>query len=941
MAELVLSAFLGVLFEKLASAALKSIALNKGVDVEIKKWQRSLNQIQGVLADASHKEITSPPVKRWLNDLQHLAYDIDDILDGWVTEAMQSESTHKSEGITNKVRKLIPTCCTSFIQKSSMHEKLDSISTKLQELLEEKANLGLKVEEEPMSKDKNRRLQTSMFDASSIVGRQTEKEALIHKLLDDESCGQNFSIVPIVGMGGVGKTTLARLLYNEKQVRGHFELKAWVCVSDDFDSFAISKVIFQSVTGENKDFADLNLLQVALRDHLLEKRFLLVLDDVWSENCLDWETLVGPFHACARGSKIIMTTRKNQLLNKLGYNNLDQLESLSHDDAVSLIALYALGDDEDSWKEVLDSEIWKKPVESEIVPALKLSYQDLSARLKQLFAYCSLFPKDFLFDKEELVQLWMAEGFLHHSTPSDSTKTRLGHESFDELFSRSFFQHAPNNESMFVMHDLMNDLATSVATEFFLRLDNENQKNNRREMLEKYRHMSFVREKFVAYKKFEAFQGAKSLRTFMATSVGVVESWRHFYLSNKILTDLLPELPLLRVLCLSQFYISEVPESIGTLRHLRYLSLSRTAIGNLPETICNLYNLQTLKLFGCNKLTKLPNNFLKLKNLRHLDVRDTPLLFRMLLRIGELKSLQITLSKIILESENEDEISELKGYKNLCGKISIVGLEKVQNKIHAHKANFSEKRLSELELVWSDEQYDSRNERLEKEVLNELKPCDDKLTRLKIRSYGGLEFPKWVADPLFLHLKHVTISGCKRCTSLPPLAQLPSLKELFIEGLYGVEVVGFELSGSSCTFPSLEVMSFEDMRGWKKWYGVVFPCLQKLKIKDCPNLVEVTIKTLPSLTVLEIDGCPYLVKLSLEALPSLNVMKLVRCDCGVLKSLVQVASAISKLEIHNISGLNDVVWRGVLEHLGVVEELIIFRCNEIRHLWESKVVARG
>ncbi|KAJ0483279.1 putative leucine-rich repeat domain superfamily [Helianthus annuus] len=311
----------------------------------------------------------------------------------------------------------------------------------------------------------------------------------------------------------------------------------------------------------------------------------------------------------------------------------------------------------------------------------------------------------------------------------------------------------------------------------------------------------------------------------------------------------------------------------------------------------------------------------------------------MLLQIGELKSLQITLSKIILESENEDEISELKGYKNLCGKISIVGLEKVQNKIHAHKANFSEKRLSELELVWSDEQYDSRNERLEKEVLNELKPCDDKLTRLKIRSYGGLEFPKWVADPLFLHLKHVTISGCKRCTSLPPLAQLPSLKELFIEGLYGVEVVGFELSGSSCTFPSLEVMSFEDMRGWKKWYGVVFPCLQKLKIKDCPNLVEVTIKTLPSLTVLEIDGCPYLVKLSLEALPSLNVMKLVRCDCGVLKSLVQVASAISKLEIHNISGLNDVVWRGVLEHLGVVEELIIFRCNEIRHLWESKVVA--
>ncbi|KAJ0499386.1 putative P-loop containing nucleoside triphosphate hydrolase, leucine-rich repeat domain superfamily [Helianthus annuus] len=914
MAELVLSAFLGVLFEKLASAALKSIALNKGIDAEIKKWQRSLNQIQGVLADASHKEITSPPVKRWLNDLQHLAYDIDDILDGWVTEAMQSEFTHKSEGITSKARKLIPTCCTSFTQKSSMREKLDSISTKLQELLEEKANLGLKVEEEPRSKDKNRRLQTSMVDASSIVGRQTEKEALVHKLLDGESCGQNFSIVPIVGMGGVGKTTLAKLLYNEKQVNDHFELKAWVCVSDDFDSFAISKVIFQSGTGESKHFEDLNLLQVALRDYLREKRFLLVLDDVWTENCQDWETLVGPFHSCARGSKIIMTTRKNQLLKKLGYDYLNQLENLSHDDAMSLIAQYALGvnnfdshlslkthgegivkkcnglplaviaigrllrtkrNNEDSWKEVLDSEIWKKPVESEI------------------------------------------KGFLHHPTPSDSTEKRLGHEFFDELFSRSFFQHAPNSESLFVMHDLMNDLATSVASEFFLRLDNENKKNIRREMLEKYRHMSFVHEEFVAFKKFEAFQRAKSLRTFLATSVGVVESWRHFYISNKILSDLLPELSLLRVLCLSHFCISEVPQSIGSLRHLRYLNLSRSAITHLPEIICDLFNLQILILFGCGKLTKLPNNFLKLKNLQNLDVRDTLLLFRMLLRIGELKSLQITLSKIVLESENGVEIAELKDFGNLCGKISIVGLEKVQNAIHAHIANFSEKRLSELELVWSDELYDSRNEKLEKEVLNELKPCDDTLIQLKIRSYGGLEFPNWVGDPLFLHLKHVSLSGCERCTSLPPLAQLPSLKELFIKGLYGVEVVGFELFGTGGTFPSLEIMSFEDMRGWKKWSGVALPCLQELKIVGCPNLVEVT----------------------LEALPSLNVLKLYNCDSCVLGRLVQVASAVSKLEIRSVSGLSDLVWRGVIEYLGAVEELDMHGCNEIRYMVETNAVA--
>ncbi|KAJ0672802.1 putative P-loop containing nucleoside triphosphate hydrolase, leucine-rich repeat domain superfamily [Helianthus annuus] len=697
-------------------------------------------------------------------------------------------------------------------------------------------------------------------------------------------------------MGGVGKTTLARLLYNEKLVKDHFELKAWVCVSDNFDSFAISKVIFQSVAGVHKEFGDLNLLQVDLINHLRNRRFLLVLDDVWSESYEDWETLVCPFHSCSPGSKIIMTTRKEQLLKQLGYNHLSQLHTLTNDDAMSLFSLHALGvdkfdshlslkpygegiikkcdglpllalgkslrakKDEDSWKEVLESEIWRSK-DDIIVPALRVSYYDLSARLKQLFAYCCLFPKDFVFDKEKLVLLWMGEGFLHESTPNDSTEERIGHEYFDELLSRSFFQHAPNNESMFVMHDLMNDLAISVASEFYVRLGNNTKKNGMEEKLEKYRHMSFVREEYVGYKKFEAFTRAKSLRTFMATSVG------------------------------------EVPDSIGNLKHLRYLNLSRTIITHLPETVCNLYNLETLILFGCHRLAKLPNSFLKFKKMRHLDIRGTPLLNKMPMGIGELKSLR-TLSKIIVGGENGFVITKLKDLENLCGKLSIVGLENVQNAIDARMANLSQKRLSELEVVWSDVPHGSRNEMLEKEVLNELKPRNDKLIQLIITSYGGLEFPNWVGDSSFLHLKHVSILGCKGCTSLPPLAQLPSLKELFINGLNGVKVVGMELLGTGCAFPSLEILCFGHMSGWMKWSAntkVVFPCLKKLLIRYCPNLVEVAIEALPSLTVLKIIDCPNLVEFTIEALSSLNVLKLMNCDSGVLRRLVHVASSITKV----------------------------------------------
>ncbi|KAM0069494.1 putative P-loop containing nucleoside triphosphate hydrolase, leucine-rich repeat domain superfamily [Helianthus debilis subsp. tardiflorus] len=938
MAELVLSSLLPLLFEKLTDAALKTIARHKGIDAEIKKLQKSLVSIQLYLTHASQMEITDPSVKQRLNDLQHLAYDIEDVLDGWATDAMDPEFKQEPEGITGKVRKLItPTCCTTFSRTTTMIAELDDISTKLQDLVKEKDNLGLdnlglKAEEEarPRNINNNRRLQTSVVNPSSIVGRQAQKDALVQQLLlpADEPCDLNYSIVPIIGMGGVGKTTLARLVYDEQQVKDHFDLKAWVCVSDEFDTVRISKEIFQSMA--NEEVSDFNQLQEALKDHVKGKKFLLVLDDIWSESYEDWETLVRPLYTCDPGSKIIITTRKDKLLKKLGYNPLNkQLESLSDDDVLSLVARNALGvdnfdshfslkpyaegivkkcgglplalialgrllrtkkDEVEHWKEVLNSEIWRLNDEDGILLALRLSYQDLSAPLKRLFAYCSLFPKDFLFDKEDLVLLWMAERFLQQaSTPNGSTEEQcLGRKFFEELLSRSFFQHAPNNESLFVMHDLMNDLATSVAGEFFVRLDGEAKKDIGVERL-KYRHMSFVREEYVTYEKFKGFTEAIKLRTFLATSVG--------------------ELPFLRVLSLSNFEISEVPESIGTLRHLRYLNLSRTSITHLPEKVCNLFNLRTLILFGCDRLTKLPNNFLKLKNLRHLDVRDTKLLFKMLLEIGKLKSLQISLSKIDIESESGIEIAKLKDFENLYGKISVVGLEKVQNAIYAHEANFSEKRLSELKLVWGDELNDSRNDMLEKEVLNELKPCHDKLIKLKLMSYGGSEFPKWVGDPLFLHLKHVSIRGCKRCTSLPPLGQLLSLKKLVIEGLYGVEAVGFELFGAGYAFPSLEILSFEDMGGWKEWSGAVFPRLQKLQIKDCPNLVEVTLEALPSYVQLE------------------------NCDSGVLRSLVEVASAVTMLTIWCISGLNDVVWGGVTEYLGAVETYldVMMWCGEALH----------
>ncbi|KAJ0478862.1 putative P-loop containing nucleoside triphosphate hydrolase, leucine-rich repeat domain superfamily [Helianthus annuus] len=920
MAEAAAAALVKVIFEKLADEAFKKYARSQKIHSELRQLGSTLSQIQALLNDASHKEITDESVRVWLNSLQHLAYDIDDVLDEVATEAMHRELTPESEASTSMVRKLIPACCTNFSLSHRLSPKLDSITTKLQHL--EKQNPGLIVKGEKPKINTNRRNETSLLE-SDVVGREGEKKRLLNQLLVGESSKENFSILPIVGLGGVGKTTLARILYNDTQVKDHFELMAWVCVSDEFDVFKISETIFQSVATENKQFKDTNQLQTALREQLKDKRFLVVLDDVWNENYDDWENLVRPFHSGATGSRVIMTTRKQQLLKKIGFNHLDLLESLSHDDAMSLLARHALDVDNfdshetlkplgegivekcgclplavkaigrllrtktdgEEWDDVLNSEIWDLESADEIVPALRLSYHDLSADLKRLFAYCSLFPKDFLFEKEELVLLWVAEGYLNESVANKSPEC-LGHECFEKLLSRSFFQRAPSGEPFFVMHDLMNDLATFVAGEYFLRFDNQMEMTE--EALAKYRHMSFIREEYVAFQKFGAFEKARSLRTLLAVYVGVDQGWNKFYFSSKILVDLLPQLPLLRVLSLRRFNISEVPNSIGTLKHLRYLNLSHTNINELPENVGNLYNLQTLIVSGCESLTNLPKSFFKLKRLRHFDIRNTPLLKKLPLGIGELKSLQ-TLTRIIIGGNSGFAITELKGLKDLHGEISIQGLNKVQSSMHAREANLSSKGINKLELKWDD---GSASETLEKEVLNELKPRSDKLKMLEVTCYEGMEFPNWVGDSSFNRLVHVSLRACRKCTSLPPLGRLPSL----------------------------EILSFEDMSSWEVWSTnseAMFPCLKELQIKNCPNLIDV----------------------SLEALPSLRVLRIYKCCESVLRSLVRTASSTTKIEIGHILGLTDEVWRGVIENFGVMETVKIINCDKIRYLWESEAEA--
>uniref|UniRef100_F6HVE1 Disease resistance RPP13-like protein 1 n=1 Tax=Vitis vinifera TaxID=29760 RepID=F6HVE1_VITVI len=941
--EAVLSCFIQKLVDMVTSPELWKYARKEQVDSELKRCKNILTKICLVLNDAEEKQMTNPLVKIWLDELRDLAYDVEDILDDFAIEALRSSliMAQPQQGISklrDMLSSLIPSASTS---NSSMRSKIKEITERLQEISAQKNDLDLREIAGGWWSDRKRKREqtTSLVVESDVYGREKNKADIVDMLLKhDPSSDDEVSVIPIVGMGGIGKTTLAQLAFNDDEVKGRFDLRAWVCVSDDFDVSKITKTILQSVDPGTHDVNDLNLLQVKLKEKFSGKKFLLVLDDVWNENCHEWDTLCMPMRAGAPGSKLIVTTRNEGVAAVTRTCPAYPLRELSNNDCLSLftqqalrtrnfdahphlkevgeeivrrckglpLAAKALGGmlrnqlSRDAWANILTSRIWDLPEDkSHILPALMLSYHHLPSHLKQCFAYCSMFPKDYEFNKDDLVLLWMAEGFLQ-KTKEAARPEDLGSKYFNDLFSRSFFQHSSRNSSRYVMHDLINDLAQSVAGEIYFHLDGAWENNKQSTISEKTRHSSFNRQHSETQRKFEPFHKVKCLRTLVALPMDQ-PVFSSGYISSKVLDDLLKEVKYLRVLSLSGYKIYGLPDSIGNLKYLRYLNLSGSSIRRLPDSVCHLYNLQALILSDCKDLTTLPVGIGNLINLRHLHIFDTWKLQEMPSQTGNLTKLQ-TLSKFIVGEGNNLGLRELKNLFDLRGQLSILGLHNVMNIRDGRDANLESKHgIEELTMEWSDDFGASRNEMHERNVLEQLRPHRN-LKKLTIASYGGSGFPNWMKDPSFPIMTHLILKDCKRCTSLPALGQISSLKVLHIKGMSEVRTINEEFYGGIVKpFPSLESLTFEVMAEWEYWFcpdavneGELFPCLRLLTIRDCRKLQQLP-NCLPSQVKLDISCCPNLgfassrfaslgESFSTRELPS-TLKKLEICGCPDLESM--------------------------------------------------------
>ncbi|KAL5737096.1 hypothetical protein ACOSQ2_031884 [Xanthoceras sorbifolium] len=899
------------LLGKLDSLIQKEVGLIWGVDREMKRLQSLLSTIQAVLEDAEEKQLKEKALRDWLRKLKAAAYKVDDILDECATEAALLESNGQNSSLTNKVR-------TSFFSslrprnilfRRKIGSRMRDIRERLDEIAEERSKFHL-IEggtERRSAVIANR--QTGSVPPSRVYGRDEDKERIVECLVEKVSGFDGVSVYPIVGLGGLGKTTLAQTVFNDERIRSHFELRIWVCVSEDFSVRRIIKAIIESAN------------RAACEDLELDPLYLLVLDDVWNEYPEKWDSLKSVLACGLRGASIIVTTRITTVASFMGTMPLHQLSGLTEDDCWSLfkerafrqvteerpnlvelgkeivkkcggvpLAVKSLGSmmsgksDESQWLSVVKSELWTlPPPENSILPALRLSYYNLPSELRQCFAFCAIFPKDFVIEKEFLIQLWMASGFIPFSGKD------LGEDDFG--FSKGF-----------KMHDLVHDLAQSIMEDECLTQNIENSAN----VSKRTSHISWIDYLPKRFISVDALYQFETLRTFLVLS----KSWDPSYASS---------IDFSRLISLRVFHANEdageLSSSIGCLTHLRYLKLPSTEIQMLPKSICTLYNLQTLNLNNCYCLRELPEHMNRLKNLRHFYLDGCTQLSQMPPRIGQISCLK-TLTCFIVGKKRGCRLEELKGL-NLGGMLHIRNLQSVENPQDAKEANLVEKRnLRKLHLFWTnyyDEDDDNNlpsQEHAEK-VLEALKPHAN-LVRFRISGYNGAKFPFWMDDKILNNVVTIKLEDCRNCSQLPPLALLPSLRTLWLYKMSQVMYIDdhFQSGGTTIGFPSLQSLTIQDL-----------PSLQGFSREGGREL-------LPRLTSLKIEGCP---KLSLPYLPSVERLEVSDCNEVVLGSISNLKSLISLSVSYNEGELNYLP-HGMLLNLTSLKELTISRFRKLKCL---------
>ncbi|KAL6193433.1 hypothetical protein ACLB2K_034517 [Fragaria x ananassa] len=729
MAEAVVS----FVVERLGDFIIQEGEFLYGVNDQVELAKTELQLMQGFLKDADARQGDDETVRIWVAKIRDAAYDLEDVVETYVLKVVS-----KREGGFKSILKRFGRMFKEGVDLHKIGSEIQNITTNISTLRSRLEAYNIRqirdsggVASVYERQQRLRRTYSHIVERDVVGLEHSVKELAMHLVRS----GDSHRVVSIWGMGGLGKTTLAKQVYHDNEVRQHFDCFAWVCISQRCQVRDVWEEILVKVSAMHRtEISQMNNGEIAKKLHLAqrESRCLVVLDDIWSVET--WESLKAAFPLCEKTkSRILLTTRNEevalhsdrngflfqprplndheswQLLEKIAIFGRDEIDSTTFTRmkdlgkkmlqqcaglplAITVLAgLLARKETVDEWDTVqtnVDVYIRRgKGSEQEYRGALwvlALSYDDLPYHLKPCFLYLGHFPEDFEIPVKRLTQLWIAEGFIYASQER-ITMEDVAYGYLNELVERCVVQISEQGSVRKIkschLHDLMRDLC----------LEKAKQENFLQNVNFSHQNMTSISSSMVAnaaatvkVRRLAIYldENADELVPLRNHKDSHLRSLLYFYpgyywiLRNEKLVGLLfKKFKLLRVLKLEGWRTPvELPNEIGNMVHLRFLSLSHSRITRFPSSLGKLICLQTLDLKHCDT-DVIPDVIWKMTQLRHLYL---PLYWtaKPKLRLSTLHNLQ-TLDHVSSLCSDLNDLSELRNLRKLGIRVTS-SLEKLE-----------------------------------------------------------------------------------------------------------------------------------------------------------------------------------------------------------------------------------------------------------------------
>uniref|UniRef100_A0A0D9XVP9 Uncharacterized protein n=1 Tax=Leersia perrieri TaxID=77586 RepID=A0A0D9XVP9_9ORYZ len=895
---IVLNAFASYVGDLLKQVAADELTLLLGVSGDIASLDDRLRSLNDILADAERRRITDESVQGWVRKLKDAMYEATDILDLCHLKAMQRGGSSGEVGCLGPLL----FCLRNPVFAHDIGSRIKALNARLDAISKSASAFSfLKLEAyEDMTPAARRRNAAAdrktdpVLERSAVVGEKIEEDTrtLVGRLTANLTFAPaNIMVFAVVGAGGIGKTTLAKKVFNDEAIQERFDRKIWLSVTQEVNEVELLRTAIKFAGGAGAgDSCNKSLLVPALVDAIRDKTFLLVLDDVWSDRA--WNGLLkAAFSHGAAGSRVLVTTRHDAVARGMqAAQPFHHVDLLSPEDAWSLLKKQIVSSEMDEveidetlkdigmeiiekcgglplavkviggllckrgnrradWEKILHDSIWSVPqIPDELNYAIYLSYQDLHPCLKQCFLHYSLLPKNAQFFNDTVISMWISEGFLHGNTDD---LEELGEECYKELIDRNLIEPDVGyaGEWISTMHDVVRSFAQHLSRDEALVISSTDEMGKRAIQSHKFLRLSIETNALQQGGEFgwKILQGQKSVRTLILIGELKISPG-----------DSLITFPNLRTLHIENANCtSALVESLHQLKHLRYISLKCNDITRLPDNIGKMRFLQYLGLV-CENLVGLPNSIIKLGDLRYLDLSGTSIstIPRQFCGLTSLRNLYGFPTQVDGEWCSLQELGPL-------AQLRVLGLSNLENvpvASFATEARLGEKshlsylilqcssRVDEGGFVASEEGVSEEEQRQIEEVLDELTPppC---LENIEIIGYFGERPPRWMMSReagAYERLMILMMQDLACCTQLPDgLCSLPSLHYFQVSHAPAIKRVGPEfvmmqpLSSQRRHFPRLKTMYLIGMVEWEEWEWEhlnnvqVMAALEDLMLQNC------------------------------------------------------------------------------------------------------------